>query len=93
MMWSMLVYVRRFFDLTKPRRVYALAATTEGERILRKLSFEIHTPAEARRDHHDLYYLSVTPEAISRIETLVPDYSHLCSIDFPTVHEPPPNQT
>lgn len=93
MMWSMLVYVRTFFDLTKPRRVYALAATPEGERILRKLNFEIYTPAEARLDHHNLYYLSVTPEAISRIDARLPDYSHLCSIDFSTVHEPAAGHT
>ena len=86
MMWSMLMYFRALFDMTKLQRVYALAATPDGEHILPKLGFQIQTFADARRDHHNLYVLPVSNETISRIDNLLPDYSHLCRIDFPTVH-------
>jgi hypothetical protein len=82
LVWAMLRYFTQFFDRGVLRRLYALAATGEGELLLKGLGFELEVPAETRRDRHNLYCAHVADTWIDDIESRLPDYAHICSFDI-----------
>jgi hypothetical protein len=50
------------------RRVLALAATPDGERLLKGIGARISCAAEARRDRRNLYEIYVTGELLSQVK-------------------------
>ena len=82
MLWAMLVYLRKFYGLKRKRTLYALAATKEGERLLKHLNFSLVCSASQREDGHDLYSLSLDSESVGSMEHNIPDYHQICCIDF-----------
>ncbi len=52
--------LERVADAKTVELIYAIAATAAGEKLLRKLSFELENVAERRRDSHKLFVASVS---------------------------------
>lgn len=88
LIWSMLRYFTEFFDRPFVKRLYALAATDDGERLLKGLGFELEVAAENRRDRHNLYSVDLGGTWIDDTEKRFPDYAHICSFDI----SDPPNR-
>jgi hypothetical protein len=59
----------RIADAKTVEKLYAIAATTAGENLLKKLSFEVESVGERRRDAHGLFVACVANVA-ARIATL-----------------------
>jgi hypothetical protein len=55
--------IERVTDLSKVERIYAMAATSAGEGIMRDLGFELHTGGDRRKDGHNLF--AARPAAIA----------------------------
>ncbi len=85
MIWAMLMYLKKIYSLRKPRTVYALAVTKEGEKLLKHLEFQLVSRSSQRADNHNLYSLVLNKESAARIEhTTIPDYHLMCRIEFKT---------
>jgi len=82
MLWAMLVYLRKVYGLRRERTLYALAATKEGERLLKHLHFSLVSAASHRTDHHGLYSLVLDRESAATMEHSIPDYHQMCSTEF-----------
>lgn len=64
-----LVSYTRFYYGDSPRRILALAATANGERLLKGIGARIVCVHQARKDCHDLYEISLTPDLLSKVES------------------------
>jgi len=51
--------IARVADLSTVERVYAIAATTSGEGLMKDLGFELHGAKERRKDGHNLFVAEV----------------------------------
>lgn len=69
--------VDRVADWQALETIYAIAATASGERLLRKLGFELLRSAETRRDQHNLF-AGRTPLIAKRVGAL-------CGLDILTM--------
>ncbi|MCX7426393.1 MAG: hypothetical protein NTW96_12315 [Planctomycetia bacterium] len=58
--------IQRVADLETVENTYAIAATTKGERLMRWLGFELHSPAERRKDRHNLFVVRASV-AVQRV--------------------------
>ena len=68
--------VAQVADPTRIRRVYAVAASGSGERLLRRLGFAVLRPAAHRQDQHDLFaadYPALREHLRAMAGTRVPD--------------------
>jgi hypothetical protein len=64
LIYAAMVYLETFYDLSKPKRIYAIAASECGKNILEKLKFQIETDETNRKDKLDLYSRTITKEEI-----------------------------
>jgi len=62
--------VERICDPTRLDNVYAIAASTSGERLLRRLGFDLLVPSKNRADEHDLFVVKFIDLA-ARIKTIL----------------------
>lgn len=62
--------VQRICDPSKVEHIYAIAASSAGERLLTRLGFDLIRSAEARTDHHNFY--------AARFQHLASNISRLC---------------
>lgn len=65
-------------DTANIENVYAIAASTSGERLLRRLGFDEIRSAQNRADKHDVF--------VVKFDELVTSITAICSGRFP---EPP----
>jgi hypothetical protein len=82
MLWAMLEYLRRVFGFRRTRTLYALAVTSESERLLEGLSFSIVCPAVRRRDKRPLYSRQLEKGYWEELLHMVGDYSVMCKCRF-----------
>jgi len=64
LIYAAMVYLETFYDLTNPKKIYAIAASTCGKNILEKLNFQIETDETNRKDKLDLYSRVISKENI-----------------------------
>lgn len=64
LIYAAMVYLETFYDLSTPKKIYAIAATECGKNILQKLGFNIETDETNRKDRLDLYSRTVTKTEI-----------------------------
>jgi hypothetical protein len=64
-----LVAYTRFYYGDTPRRIFALAATSSGERLLKGVGAKIVCAAAARKDHHDLYEMDLKHGLLAQVES------------------------
>jgi|GEM_PF-2584340 len=60
LIYSTMVYLETFYNLEKPKKIYAIAATDCGKNLLEKLDFQIETDETNRKDKLDLYSRTIT---------------------------------
>jgi hypothetical protein len=65
LIYSALVYLEKFYDLTNGKKIYALAASDCGKKILEKLKFNIEVDESNRKDKLDLYSRKITSDDIN----------------------------
>lgn len=82
LMWATIQYLVKLYGTRRRRTLYALAATGDGERILKHLNFTIISPAGQRSDEHDLYSLEWSKDALNRVRTMIPDYRSMCTVEL-----------
>ena len=64
LIYSALLYLEIFYDLTQPKNIYAIAATECGKNLLEKLGFQIESDESNRKDRLDLYSRLITKDEI-----------------------------
>jgi hypothetical protein len=52
------------------RTLYAVAASRQGARLIRRAGFTLAAPGMLRADHYDLYQIELTPEIVRRAERI-----------------------
>ncbi len=82
LIWAMLMYLKHHFRLQDGRRLYALALTSESERLLKKLDFSIASHAINRRDRHNFYSLSVDLTTWKKLLCRVGDLKVGCQMHY-----------
>lgn len=60
LIYAIIVYLETFYNLSKPKKIYAIAATDCGKNLLEKMAFKIETDETDRKDKLDLYSRSLT---------------------------------
>ncbi|HRG42916.1 MAG TPA: hypothetical protein PKY97_00570 [Saprospiraceae bacterium] len=64
LIYSTFIYLERFYDLSKPKKLFAIAATECGKNILEKLNFYVESDESNRKDGLDLYSRIITKDEI-----------------------------
>lgn len=64
LIYSALIYLNTFYDLSKGKKIYAVAASDCGRKILEKLKFNIEIDETNRKDKLDLYSRVITKTEI-----------------------------
>lgn len=80
LVWGLFRYLEHFYPPVRTRNLFALAATREGEQLLRKFNFRIATPGTAREDGHNLYMFSLNSSSLSEILSSMPSWENLCRL-------------
>jgi hypothetical protein len=65
---GLVLYTRHYYGNTS-RKVLALAATSDGERILRGIGARVVCVGVARKDRHDLYEITLTSGLLTKVES------------------------
>jgi hypothetical protein len=82
MMWAMLEYLKKVYGLRRERTLYAIGVTKESEKLMRKLSFELVSAADHRRDERNMYRYQLSKESWERLLERVGDFSKMFTCDF-----------
>ena len=82
MLWAMLEYIRRLYDLKKPRQLYAVAVTREASQLMKNFGFKVETLAAHRRDNCDLYRYDLNEASWNTLLCKVNDWSRMCILDL-----------
>lgn len=80
LLWATVQYLAKLYGTRRKRTLYALAATREGEHLLKRLNFRIVSRAGQRLDRHDLYSLEWNKSTLNRVRTMIPDYRFMCTL-------------
>jgi hypothetical protein len=81
LVWGMLRYIQYFYESVQPI-AFASAVTREGEDLLQRFGLSLASSASERVDRHSMYSIALTRDVIARRTECIPDYSHLCQIDW-----------
>lgn len=82
LVWGLLKYIDTYYPPTVHRQLYALAATDEGERLLRRFGFCLKSSALERKDNHNLYMLDLSRETLDSVLHSLPDWSNICRLSW-----------
>lgn len=82
LLWATVQYLVKLYGTHKKRTLYALAATKQGESILKHLNFSVACPASQRLDKHNLYSLEWSRDTLRNVKAMIPDYRLMCTIDL-----------
>jgi len=82
MLWALFRYLKDTYGLRRTRTLFALAVTEEAERLLKKLKFQVHSPAQSRLDKRNLYGLQFNRQTLDNLMILVGDCSPMCKVDL-----------
>lgn len=82
MIWAILEYMKRLYDLKTPRQLYAVAVTREAGRLMKNLGFVVEMPAKLRTDGWDLYRYDLSEASWRSLLCQVGDFSLMCSINL-----------
>jgi len=81
MLWALIRYLKDMYGLRRSRTLFALAVTEEAERLLKKLNFQVHTPAQRRLDKCNLYSLPFNKKTMDNLMIQVGDFSPMCKYE------------
>jgi hypothetical protein len=89
LVWGLLKYIRYYYSLNRDRKLYAVASSAAGERLLKNFGFTVSCPSSARLDSHNMYALTLTDEILSEALRSRPDFSTLCAVEWETAGRRP----
>ncbi|MDR1982262.1 MAG: hypothetical protein LBQ08_00470 [Holosporaceae bacterium] len=69
-------YLKTFYSFEKPVTICATAATTCGERMLKRLGFTIYKEGHYRKDEHDYYIQKVSLRDVKKMEKEIGKRDH-----------------
>ena len=81
LVWALLKYLAHFYGSAKPL-AFAVAATKEGDHLLRRFRINLQAEATSRADGYRLYSLVMTREEIAKRLAYLPDWQLLCLLDW-----------
>lgn len=82
LIWAFLRYLRKFYGAAQPFG-FALAATTEGDKLLRNVGMTLENDGSKRIDHYKLYTGLVTREALEKQLAMLEGYNAQCTLGWP----------
>lgn len=82
MLWAMSEYLRELYGTSKRRKLYALAVTRDGEKLLTRLEWQIASAASTRPDRHNLFTTALNNKLLESIVHEVGDYKDSCDCKF-----------
>lgn len=80
MVWGLMKYLQHYYPTHIERKLFALAATKDGEQLLTRFGFRISCPETQRRDNHRLYVMTLNESTISAVLQSIPDWSTVCCL-------------
>lgn len=81
LVWSLLKYLDRFYGGSRPQ-VFALAATREGDELLRRFKLNLDSAGASRKDGYRLYSLTLSRPEIAKRLACLPDWEKLCQLSW-----------
>ncbi|HXR46680.1 MAG TPA: hypothetical protein VN784_04500 [Candidatus Limnocylindrales bacterium] len=81
LVWALLRYMEHYYGSMQPL-VFAVAATEEGDDILRRFKLKLTTDAVNRPDNHCLYSVRLSDYEITRRLACLPDWRGLCVLPW-----------
>jgi hypothetical protein len=80
LLWGLLKYLEHFYGAPCPKKLFASAATRDGESLLLKFGFSLVSPAQKRKDAVPLYAVELTEEFLRKLLLAIPDWSAACRL-------------
>jgi hypothetical protein len=81
LVWGLLKYLDRFYGSIEPR-VFALAATKEGDDLLERFKITLRSEGSNRVDGYKLYSIPLTTAELAKRLACVPDWGKLCILSW-----------
>ena len=81
LVWALLRYLEHYYGSMQPL-VFAVAATNEGDDLLRRFRLKLTTDAASRPDHYRLYSVRLSDYEITRRLACLPDWRGLCALPW-----------
>ena len=81
LVWALLRYLEHYYGSVRPL-VFAVAATKEGNDLLRRFKLKLTTDAVNRPDHYRLYSVRLSDHEITRRLACLPDWRGLCVLPW-----------
>jgi len=66
LIYAALIYLETFYDLSSPKKIYAIPVSNCGVHLMEKLDFQIETDQTNRKDKLDLYSRTFTKNEIDK---------------------------
>lgn len=82
LLWGLFHYLRSFYPEKRTRQLFALGSTVEGDALLRKFNFTIASPANMRKDKHNLYTLPFTHSLLDSYLSIMPEWNNTCRLSW-----------
>jgi hypothetical protein len=83
LVWASFKYLEHFYGSSSPI-AFASAVTAEGENLLRRLGFELHSRGDTRTDGHSLYCIVLSYDQIRLRLRRLPDYAGIVELPWNT---------
>lgn len=85
LLWGLFHYLKSLYPGKRPRMLYALGSTHEGDELLRRFNFTGLTASEERSDGHNFYALPFTQAVLDEYLSLIQDWSTACTMSWPRI--------
>ena len=82
MIWSMLHFIDKIYDLKVTRGLYAIGVTKEAERLMDHFGFELVQEGRNRVDKCNLYKYELTRKTWSKLLSYVGNFSLMTTVKF-----------
>ena len=82
MIWALLDYMKKIYNLRRDRTLFAIAVTKESDRLMRKLNFELVSEAKHRQDKCNMYKYQLTKASWDALLQRIGDFSRMFTCRF-----------
>lgn len=82
LLWGLIHYLKSFYPGNRPRILYALGSTEEGDELLKRFNFSVLAKSDERPDAHNFYALPFTQSLLNNYLSVIQDWSSICDIQW-----------
>lgn len=93
LVWGLMKYIEHYYPPSSERQLFALAATKEGEHLLRRFGFRISSSASERRDGYNLYVIDLAQDKLQSTLAGIPDWGNVCRLSWNANERAPARQS